>query len=199
MGLFLRFLSGASGETAVHVVARLSSHVFTVATPSHGRCGQRQRANAIHGRLPLLRHCPAPHQQTSFDAADPETLATTRLNEATLALVQRCTWFEDTPLVDACNLKFWIVFFYETIQFNFVRHEARTCLCCCMMPAKASDGRLVNLERALCEGTQACGPPRQSIVRWAARLAWTDAARTEFAAVPSALWQGYYSSSTTTL
>ena len=41
LGLFLLLLGGTSGETAVHVVARLSSHVFTVATPSHGRCGHR--------------------------------------------------------------------------------------------------------------------------------------------------------------
>ena len=33
MGLFLPLLGGTSDETAVHVVARLSSHVFTVATP----------------------------------------------------------------------------------------------------------------------------------------------------------------------
>ena len=37
IGLFLLLLGGESCKTAVHVVARLSSHVFTVAAPSHGR------------------------------------------------------------------------------------------------------------------------------------------------------------------
>ena len=43
-----------------------------------------------------------------------------------------------------------------------------------------------------CEGTQACGRPRRSIMRWAARLAWTDAAGADPAAVPcpSGLRQG---------
>ena len=40
LGCFL-LLGGTSGETVVHVVARLSSNVFTVATPNHGRCGHR--------------------------------------------------------------------------------------------------------------------------------------------------------------
>ena len=39
--VFLLMLGGTSGETAVHVVARLSSHVFTLARDGHGRCGHR--------------------------------------------------------------------------------------------------------------------------------------------------------------
>ena len=44
--------SGTSGETAVYVVARLSSHVFTVATLSHGCCGHR------HMPTPSMAACP---------------------------------------------------------------------------------------------------------------------------------------------
>ena len=128
---------------------------------------------------------------TAQPVANPETLAKTRTNEASLALVQPSTCFEHTPLIDTCSLQFWVVSFFERIQFNFVQNEARTCLSSCIMPAKAPDGGLLNVERARCGGTQACGRPRQRIVRWAARLAWTDAASTEVAAVPrpSGLWQ----------
>ena len=86
-GLLLLLLRGTSGEAEVHVVARLSPRVFTVARPSHGRYGHRQFTNTTHGWLPWLRHRPAGHQQTSFDVADPETLALTQRDEATLALV----------------------------------------------------------------------------------------------------------------
>ena len=49
----------------------------------------------------------------------------------------------------------------------------------------------MNVKRAHYEDTQACGSPRQSIVRWGTWSAWIDATSTELVAVshPSGLWQ----------
>ena len=83
-----------------------------MSTPSHGFCGHRQRANTTHDWLPWLRHCPARHGFFLQVALD--TLAKAHIIEATLAFVQRSTCFERAPLIDTCNLKFWMVFFSDS-------------------------------------------------------------------------------------
>ena len=93
-----------------------------------------QRANTTHVWLPRLWHCPARHQQTSFD--------------------------DRASFIDTCSLKFLVIFFFETVQYNFVRNGARTCVCCFMMPATACHGKVGEREaravnarkRALCDG-----------------------------------------------
>ena len=108
MGLFLLLRGGTSGETAAHVVARLPSHVLTVATPSHGRCGHLQRANTPMAGCPAALPSPSPthfHSMYLILKHWPK-----HKHEATLALVHRSTGVEHTPLTDTCNRKFWIVF-----------------------------------------------------------------------------------------
>ena len=127
---------------AVRVVARLSSRVLQLRRQVNAVCGRRQRANTA--RLLWLRLWPA-RQQTSMQVILKHWH---KKNETTLALVNVLHVLSIHHSLTCATLELRIVFFCETVQLIFVRHEARTGLCCCMMPAKVLDGRLVNVERA---------------------------------------------------